>query len=262
MPIISPTMVSYADELNFNQLLEDLLRNKHNGFIRVTSGSYEGYILFKNGNQVAASYDKYSKLEAVESIKSIIKENNTLIEVFNLKESPVDYLISVNKPYLIESSNDVYDVLNELKKSDNIEIEDSNSYTETKSSKEKPESKSEITEETNTETTKFIQKPPNNEPKPTQKQTIQQINPSNEDKPEFTLEKESKIELTNSKVKLKQSNPSNTEKILIDESTDSKEPQSEEKIQTQTDAVQDIEKKSTIEEESIDSINSFKKIWN
>ena len=55
MPIISPSMVSYADELNFNQLLEDLLRNKHIGFVRITSGSYEGYILFKNGNQVAAS---------------------------------------------------------------------------------------------------------------------------------------------------------------------------------------------------------------
>jgi len=62
MPIISPSMVSYADELNFNKLLEDLLRNKHNGFIRVTFGSNEGYILFKNGNQIAASYYRYSKL--------------------------------------------------------------------------------------------------------------------------------------------------------------------------------------------------------
>ena len=195
MPIISPSIVSYADELNFNQLLEDLLKNKHNGFIRVTSGSYEGYILFKNGNQVAASYDKYSKLEAVESIKSIIKENDTLIEVFNLKESPVDYLINVNKPYLIESGNDVYDVLNELKKSDHDEIENPNSHAETKSSRKKLESESEITEESNTETTQYIPKPLNNEPKPTQKQTIQQTEASNEEKPKFTLENESKIEL-------------------------------------------------------------------
>ena len=138
MPIISPSMVSYADELNFNQLLEDFLRNKHNGFLRVTSGSYEGYILFKNGNQVAASYDRYSKLKAVESIKSIIQENDTLIEVFNLKESPVDYLINVNKPYVIESSDDVYDVLKELKKSDYDEINETNSNTKTKPLKQEP----------------------------------------------------------------------------------------------------------------------------
>ena len=259
MPIISPSIVSYADELNFNQLLEDLLKNKHNGFIRVTSGSYEGYILFKNGNQVAASYDKYSKLEAVESIKSIIKENDTLIEVFNLKESPVDYLINVNKPYLIESGNDVYDVLNELKKSDHNEIEKPNSHAETKSSRKNLESESEITEESNTETTQYIPKPLNNEPKPTQKQTIQQTEASNEDKPKFTLEKESKIELSNSEVKLKQSNPSNTEKILVDDSTYSNESPSEKEIQIQKDAVEDIEKKSTIEDESIDRSTLLKK---
>jgi hypothetical protein len=253
MPIISPSMVSYADELNFNQLLEDLLRNKHNGFVRITSGSYEGYILFKNGNQVAASYDKYSKLEAVKSIKSVIQENNTLIEVFNLKESPVDYLINVNKPYLIESSDDVYDVLNELKKSDNDEIKETNSNTKSKYLKKELENESKNT----TEVTQFIPKPVQNEPKPIKRETINQTEPYNEDKSNFISEKESKIESSNSE-ELKQSTSSDTKEILVDDTTYSKELKSEEEIQIQSEVVEDIENKS-IEEESIDRPSLLKK---
>ena len=254
MPIISPSMVSYADELNFNQLLEDLLRNKHNGFVRITFGSYEGYILFKNGNQVAASYDKYSKLEAIESIKSIIQENNTLIEVFNLKESPVDYLINVNKPYLIESSNDVYDVLDELKKSDNDEIEETNSYNKSKYINQELENESKNTPEVKD----FIPKPLQNEPKPIKMETINQKELYNEDKSKFISEKESKIESSNLEVKLKQSNSLDTKEKLDDDTRYSKEPKSESGIQIQSEVVEDIENKS-LGEESIDRLDLLKK---
>ncbi len=254
MPIISPSMVSYADELNFNQLLEDLLRNKHNGFLRVTSGSYEGYILFKNGNQVAASYDRYSKLKAVESIKSIIQENDTLIEVFNLKESPVDYLINVNKPYVIESSDDVYDVLKELKKSDYDEINETNSNTKTKPLKQELESESKNT----AEVTQFIPKPVQYESKTIEKQTINQTRPYNEDKSKLTLEKESKNESSNSEDKLKQSNSSDIKEILVDDTAYSNESEYEEEIQIQTDIIEDNANKS-IEKESIDRLSLLKK---
>jgi len=254
MPIISPSMVSYADELNFNQLLKDLLRNKHNGFLRVTSGSYEGYILFKNGNQVAASYDRYSKLKAIESIKSIIQEDNTLIEVFNLKESPVDYLININKPYLIESSDDVYNILNELKKSDYDEINETKSYTERKSLKQELESESKNI----TEDTQFIPKSVQNESKTIKKQTINQTEPHNEDKSKFTSEKEFKIESSNSEVKLKQSDSSDIKEILEDDTTYSNESESEEEKEIQSEVVEDIENK-VIEEESIDRLSLLKK---
>lgn len=74
MPITKPSMVSYADELNFAQFLEKLMEEGHNGFIRVTSGSDEGYILFKDGKQMAASYGRHSKSDAVESIKSAVEK--------------------------------------------------------------------------------------------------------------------------------------------------------------------------------------------
>jgi hypothetical protein len=254
MPIISPSMVSYADELNFNKLLEDLLRNKHNGFIRVTFGSNEGYILFKNGNQIAASYDRYSKLEAVKRIKSIIQENDTLIEVFNLKESPVDYLINVNKPYLIESSDDIYDILNELKKSDHEEITETDDNIESKSLKQDLESESKNT----TEAAQLIPKPVEIKPKTITSQTINQTEAYDEDKSNLPLEKESDIESSNSEVKLKQSNPLDTKEILLDNKIYSKESESEEEIQIQSEVVEDIENKS-IEEESINRLSLLKK---
>lgn len=237
MPIISPSMVSYADELNFSHLLEDLLKDKHNGFIRVTSGSLEGYILFKNGKQVAASYDRYSKLEAVKSIASAMQENDTVIEVFKLKESPVDYLIDVNKPYLIEPGYDVYDVIGELKKSDDTEIEEPSSDAENNSSKRTLESESEITEEAIIENTQIIPEHPKNESKSIKKpnsETIIETSTSEEEESELTPEKDSKIESSDSEVKLEQSNLSDTEtSIIVDDSTYSKEDELEQESKTE-----------------------------
>jgi hypothetical protein len=117
MPISRrPSLVSYADKLDFFELLEKLSKSKQNGFVRVTSGSKEGYILFKEGEKVAASYDGYSKFGAIEKIKIATNEDNTVIEVFDLRPSYVDYLIDVNKQYLMDT--DIYNVIDKLKKSE------------------------------------------------------------------------------------------------------------------------------------------------
>ncbi len=102
LPITKPSQVSYADELDFSELLEKMAENEHNGFIRITHSSEEGYILFKEGKKVAASYDRFLKSEAIDKIKSSFEKSDTLIEVFDLKESQMNYLIDLNKVYKLE----------------------------------------------------------------------------------------------------------------------------------------------------------------
>ena len=121
VPITKPSMVSYADEINFSQLLEKLLKNRHNGFMRITSGDDEGFILFKDGKQAAAEYGRFSKSEAIENIMSAAERNDTVIEIFDLKSSHMDYLIDVNKPFIMEPDFDINKILDELKGLDNTE---------------------------------------------------------------------------------------------------------------------------------------------
>ncbi|OEC88171.1 MULTISPECIES: DUF2226 domain-containing protein [Methanobacterium] len=116
LPITRPSMISYADQLNFNELLGKLKSKEYNGFIRVTAGSEEGHILFKEGIQIAASYDNDSKIDAIKKIKSATDNSSTLIEVFDLRDSQVNYLMDINKKYLLNSGSEVNDVLDELKK--------------------------------------------------------------------------------------------------------------------------------------------------
>ena len=123
MPITKPSLVSYADELDFAKLLEDLANDHKNGFIRITSGSEEGYILYKDGKQVAASFDKFSKVEALEQLSSALENKNTVIEVFDVGPSQVDYLLDLNKAFALDADSDVYDVIGELKKTDETEKE-------------------------------------------------------------------------------------------------------------------------------------------
>jgi hypothetical protein len=119
MPITKPSMVAYADQLEFSQLLEELSQTKKNGFIRVTSGSEDGYLLFKDGKQVAASYDNLSKVEALDKIRLAMEDYKTLVEVFDIRPSQVSYLMGLNKPYLLEKVPDIEEVLGELKKDKN-----------------------------------------------------------------------------------------------------------------------------------------------
>ena len=116
LPITRPSRISYADELDFNELLVELNSKNYNGFIRITAGSEEGHILFKDGKQVAASYDNDSKMDAIKKIKSATDDNSTLIEVFDLRDSQINYLIDINKKYLLNSDSEVNGVLDELKK--------------------------------------------------------------------------------------------------------------------------------------------------
>ncbi len=102
LPITKPSQVSYADELELSKLLEKLTEKEHNGFIRVTHGSEEGYMLFKDGKQVAASYDRHLKYDALEKINYAMEKTDTLIEVFDLKKTQIDYLIDLNKVYMFD----------------------------------------------------------------------------------------------------------------------------------------------------------------
>ncbi len=99
LPITKPSQFSYADEIDFEKLFQKLYDKKYNGFIRITEGSKEGYILFKDGLLVAASFQDYLKKEALEHTMKSLKNNNTLVEVFDLKISQMDYLLGVNKIY-------------------------------------------------------------------------------------------------------------------------------------------------------------------
>ncbi len=116
LPITRPSMMCYADEVEFPDLLNDLSAKKHNGFIRITAGSEEGFILFKEGKEIAASYIRYSRVDAIEKIKSAMEDNTTLIEVFDVRPNQIDFFMDMNKPYIIGS--DAYDLIDELKKPD------------------------------------------------------------------------------------------------------------------------------------------------
>lgn len=148
LPITRPSQMSYADEINLSELLGELKSKRHNGFIRVTSGSSEGYILFDEGKQSAASFEDYSKLEAIEKIKSVVDDSKTLIEVFDLNKSQMKYLTDLNKFFVIDSDSKIDDIIDELKETEletktqakEPPIETDVKYTEDINDKDKNES--------------------------------------------------------------------------------------------------------------------------
>jgi hypothetical protein len=115
LPITRPSQMSYGDEIEFNELLEKLNSKKFNGFIRVTSQGSEGFILLNNGMQSASSFDNYSKKEALEQIESTVDNSKTLIEVFDLKESQMKYLMDLNKFFIIDSESKIENIIDDLK---------------------------------------------------------------------------------------------------------------------------------------------------
>jgi len=121
LPITRPSKICYADECDFPEMLIELSANKHNGFIRITSGDDEGFILFKKGNEIAASYDRYSRVEAIENIKVAMEDGSTIIEIFDVRESQVDFFMDMNKPYIIGS--EAYQIIDELKNRGQIQEE-------------------------------------------------------------------------------------------------------------------------------------------
>jgi hypothetical protein len=120
LPITRPSTMCYADELKFPDLLNDLSSKKHNGFIRITAGSEEGFILFKEGKEIAASYIRYSRVDAIEKIKSAMEDRTTLIEVFDVRSNQIDFFMEMNKPYIIGS--DAYDLIDKFKKPEEKEL--------------------------------------------------------------------------------------------------------------------------------------------
>jgi hypothetical protein len=113
LPITRPSMMCYADEIKFPDLLNDLSTKKHNGFIRITAGSEEGFILFKNGKEIAASYIRYSRVDAIEKIKDAMEDKNSLIEIFDVRPNQINFFMDMNKPYMIGA--DAYDLIDEFK---------------------------------------------------------------------------------------------------------------------------------------------------
>ena len=118
LPITKPSMICYADEIEFAELLKDLSLKRHNGFIRITSSSEEGFILFKQGKEIAASYDRHSRVEAIEKINDAINNTGTLIEIFNVRPTQIDFFMDINKPYIIGS--EAYELIDEIKKSTDL----------------------------------------------------------------------------------------------------------------------------------------------
>jgi hypothetical protein len=106
LPITKPSQVSYADELEYSELMEKMSDKEYDGFIRITHGSEEGYILFEEGKPVAVSYDKYFKNDALNKIKKAMEKSDSLIEVFDLKSSQIGYLLDLNKTYKLDSPKD------------------------------------------------------------------------------------------------------------------------------------------------------------
>jgi hypothetical protein len=154
LPITKPSMVSYADQIDFNQLVGELSKNKHNGFIRVTHGSEDGYLLFKEGEQIAASYDTYSKLDALEKIRSVTENDRTLVEVFDIKKSQIDFLLDLNKHYIINLKSETDDLLSELQTSRGYKEVEENKETTALKLDEPPE-----LDELKTEAVETIEEP-------------------------------------------------------------------------------------------------------
>ncbi|MEN6328864.1 MAG: DUF2226 domain-containing protein [Methanobacteriaceae archaeon] len=220
MPITKPSMVAYADELEFSQLLEDLSKTKKNGFIRVTSGSEDGYLLFKDGKQVAASYDHLSKLEAIDKIKLAMEDYKTLVEVFDIRPSQVSYLMDVNKPYLLEKVPEIEEVLEELKKDNEDGIKEEN-LEESEDTPQKTESEETLP------ATPEIEKPSEDTGKipESQKETLDEGSKdtnanessvtaeiSSED-PTSEVVAENETSSTDSKIKIKDESPVSTDKV-------------------------------------------------
>jgi len=121
LPITKPSTISYAEDCDFKETLNDLSSKNHNGFIRVTEGNDEGFILFKNGKEIAASFERYSRADAINKIQNAMNDASTLIEIFDVRESQIDFLMEINQPYILGS--EAYKIIDELKMVDTPEPE-------------------------------------------------------------------------------------------------------------------------------------------
>ena len=119
LPITKPSTISYAEDCDFKEILNNLSSNNHNGFIRVNECNYEVFILFKNGKEIAASYERFSRADAINKIQAAMNDDSTLIEIFDVRESQIDFLMEINQPYILGS--EAYKIIDELKMVDTPE---------------------------------------------------------------------------------------------------------------------------------------------
>ena len=119
LPITRPSMISYAEDCDFTDILNELSSKNHNGFIRVTEGNDEGFILFKNGKEIAASYERYSRVDAINKIQTAMEVDSTIIEIFDVRESQIDFYMDINQPFIIGS--EAYKLIDELKNPANVQ---------------------------------------------------------------------------------------------------------------------------------------------
>lgn len=111
---VKPSKIYDKNEVTFKNLLKQILKTKFNGFIRITTNSNnEGFILFKEGEGIAASYSRYLKNfvldeelfkeDALRKIEHIASHRPYIIEVYELNISQIDYAIEFNEKYVLEN---------------------------------------------------------------------------------------------------------------------------------------------------------------
>ncbi len=110
---VKPSKIYDQNEVTFKSLLKQILKTKFNGFIRITTSSTnEGFILFKEGKGIAASYsryfknfvldDEFFKEDALRKIEHNAQKSY-IIEVYELTTSQIDYAIEFNEKYVLEN---------------------------------------------------------------------------------------------------------------------------------------------------------------
>lgn len=113
---VKPSKIYDDGEMTFKSLLKQIINTKFNGFIRITTqNTNEGFILFKEGKGIAASYSRYlknlvldeelSKEDALRKIEYETRKRSYIIEVYELTSSQIDYAIKFNEKYVLENDN-------------------------------------------------------------------------------------------------------------------------------------------------------------
>jgi hypothetical protein len=109
---IKPSKIYDNNQMSFKSILEHVFNSKFNGFIRITTRSTnEGYILFKEGKEIAASFSRYFKNFVLDeefikkdALRKIEHESHKpfKIEIFELTPYQIDFSMEINKKYQLE----------------------------------------------------------------------------------------------------------------------------------------------------------------
>lgn len=120
---IKPIKIYNNNEMAFNSLLKQITNSKFDGFIKIkTRRTDEGYILFRDGKGIAASYSQYLKNfildkeffkdDAILKIEHETGNRSYIMEIFELNHSQINYAIKFNEKYVLEIDYTSYNYLN------------------------------------------------------------------------------------------------------------------------------------------------------